>query len=183
MSFIKKFEDKENKKKLDKKMDAELPFFMTLVTLLATSGFGPRTIFIKIKDMELLPHSRLESLKILKKIDILGKDPLIVMAEAQEKGASSFGEFLNGWVSAIQSGGDVVSYLKEKMNGSFELYQAQQEELAKRVETVIETYMTMQVVVLAVYIIITATTSGAVDVVSTPSDFAISSIPSSRGVY
>ncbi len=168
MSFIKKYEAEDKKKKLNKKLDPELPFFITIVTLLGTSGFGPYTIFTKIKDLELLPNVRLESLKILKKIDILGKDPLVVMSETKEKG-SSFGEFLNGWVSAIQSGGDVVNYLKTKMDSSFELYESQQQELAKRVETLIETYMTMQVVVLAIYIIITATSTDGIGL-TTPTD-------------
>ena len=161
MSFIKKHEESDKKKKLNKKLDSELPFFITIVTLLATSGFGPYTIFLKIKELDLLPHSRLESIKILKRIDILGKDPLIVMAGTDERG-SSFGDFLNGWVSAIQSGGDVVNYLATKMNSAFQLYESSQSELAKKVETVIETYMTMQVVVLAIYIIVTATSTDGV---------------------
>jgi archaeal flagellar protein FlaJ len=165
MSFIKKHEEEDKKKKLNKKIDPELPFFITIVTLLATSGFGPYTIFLKIKNLDLLPHVRLESIKILKRIDILGQDPLVVMSESKEKG-SGFGDFLSGWVSAIQSGGDVVNYLKSKMDGAFEMYESQQEELAKKVETVIETYMTMQVVVLAIYIIITATSTDGVG--STP---------------
>jgi len=165
MSFIKKHEEEDKKKKLNKKIDPELPFFITIVTLLATSGFGPYTIFLKIKNLDLLPHVRLESIKILKRIDILGQDPLVVMSESKEKG-SGFGDFLSGWVSAIQSGGDVVNYLKSKMDSAFEMYESQQEELAKKVETVIETYMTMQVVVLAIYIIITATSTDGVG--STP---------------
>lgn len=161
MSFIKKHEQADKKKKANKKIEPELPFFITIVTLLATSGFGPYTIFLKIKNLDLLPNVRLESIKILKKIDILGMDPLVVMAETNEKG-SNFGDFLNGWVSSIQSGGDVVNYLNSKMNAAFQMYEAQQQELAKKVETVIETYMTMQVVVLAIYIIVTATGTGGV---------------------
>ncbi|MEX0863042.1 type II secretion system F family protein [Nitrosopumilus sp.] len=169
MSFLKKIEGNDKKKKSNKKIDSELPFFITIVTLLATSGFGPYTIFLKIKDLDLLPNVRLESMKILKRIDILGKDPLIVMSETNERG-SSFGDFLNGWVSAIQSGGDVVNYLTTKMNSAFEIYESQQGELAKKVETVIETYMTMQVVVLAVYIIITATSTDGVGTAPGPND-------------
>jgi len=161
MSFLKKHELEDKKKKLNKKIDAELPFFMTIVTLLATSGFGPYTIFQKIKEMDLLPNVRIESIKIIKKIDILGQDPLIVMAETKER-ASEFGEFLAGWVSAIQSGGDVVSYLTTKMNSAFEIYETQQKEKANKVQTVIETYMTMQIVVLAIYIIVTATSTDGV---------------------
>jgi len=161
MSFIKKHEATDKKKKLNKKINSELPFFITIVTLLATSGFGPYTIFLKIKDLDLLPNVRLESIKILKRIDILGKDPLVVMAETNEKG-SNFGDFLNGWVSSIQSGGDVVNYLTTKMNSAFQMYESEQEELAKKVETIIETYMTMQIVVLAIYIIVTATSTDGI---------------------
>ncbi len=170
MSFLKKAGSKDNGKKPNKKIDAELPFFMTIVTLLATSGFGPYTIFKKIKDLELLPNVRIESIKIIKKIDILGQDPLVVMTETKEK-ASEFGEFLSGWVSSIQTGGDVISYLTTKMNNAFEVYEAQQKEAANRVQTIIETYMTMQIVVLAIYIIVTATSTEGVGTAPGPNDF------------
>ena len=90
MSFLKNHEAKDKQKKVNKKIDSELPFFMTIVTLLATSGFGPYTIFKKIKDMELLPNVRIESIKIIKKIDIHGQDTLVVMAETKQR-ASKFG--------------------------------------------------------------------------------------------
>ncbi len=125
MSFLKKHETNDKQKKVNKKIDAELPFFITIVTLLATSGFGPYTIFKKIKEMEILPNVRIESIKIIKKIDILGQDPLVVMRETKER-SSEFGGFLSGWVSAIQSGGDVVNYLTTKMNNAFEVYDAHQ---------------------------------------------------------
>jgi len=169
MSFLKKHETADKKKKLNKKIDAELPFFMTIVTLLATSGFGPYTIFQKMKEMDILPNVRIESIKIIKRIDILGQDPLLVMAETKEK-ASEFGEFLSGWVSSIQSGGDVVNYLTQKMNNAWEVYEAQQREKANKVATVIETYMTMQIVVLAIYIIVTATSTDGVGTPPGPDD-------------
>ena len=162
MSFLKNHDQKDKQKKLNKKIDTELPFFITIVTLLATSGFGPYSIFIKIKDMELLPNVRKEAMKILKKIDILGMDPLTVMIEVKDKGPSNFGEFLSGYVSAIQSGGDVVNYLKTKMNGAFDLYESAQKGLVEQVKALVDTYMTMQIVILAVYIIVTATTTGGV---------------------
>ena len=163
MSFLKNSGKKDKQKKTDKKIDSELPFFITIVTLLATSGFGPYSIFIKIKDMELLPNVRNESIKILKKIDLLGMDPLTVMTEVKDKGPSNFGEFLSGYVSAIQSGGDVVNYLKTKMDNAFELYESAQKGLVEKVKALVDTYMTMQIVILAVYIIITATTTGGIN--------------------
>jgi flagellar protein FlaJ len=163
MSFLKNSGQKDKQKKIDKKIDSELPFFITIVTLLATSGFGPYSIFIKIKDMDLLPNVRNESIKILKKIDLLGMDPLTVMTEVKDKGPSNFGEFLSGYVSAIQSGGDVVNYLKTRMNSAFELYESAQKGLVEKVKALVDTYMTMQIVILAVYIIITATTTSGIN--------------------
>ncbi len=170
MSFIKKYETKDKQKKSNKNVETELPFFITMVTLLATSGFGPYTIFKKITELELLPNVRIESIKILKKIDILGKDPLEVMAKTKVNGSPGFGEFLSGWVSTIQSGGDVVNYLKTKMDTAFELYEAHQKELAGRIQTLVETYMTTQIIVLAIYIIVTVTSTGSTSAAANPDD-------------
>ena len=101
MSFLKHIDKWDNKgKKSKKKIEKELPFFISIVTLLATSGFGPYTIFQKMRDIKLLPAIREESMKILKRVDILGTDPLTAIMEVKEKNASRpFGEFLAGYVS------------------------------------------------------------------------------------
>ena len=61
MSALTKLLEKEKNAAKKKKIEKELPYFMTFVTLLATSGFGPYTIFQKLKDLTLLPESRNES--------------------------------------------------------------------------------------------------------------------------
>ena len=128
---------------------------MTLVTLLTTSGFGPYTIFQKLKEVTQLPESRNESEKILKRVELLGMDPLTAMTQVKDKSpAREFAEFLGGYVSAIQGGGDVVIYLSSKMKSAFERYAEVEKESIEKVTTIIETYMIMQVVVLAVYIVI-----------------------------
>jgi archaeal flagellar protein FlaJ len=161
LSLLKHHEKLNGKKSLNKQIDSELPYFITIVMLFATSGFGPYSIFLKIKDMDLLPNIRKESIKILKKIDMLGMDPLTVMNDVKNKNSSHFGEFLSGYVSSIQSGGDLTSYLKSKMDSTFALYENIQKQLVEKVKALVEAYMTLQVVVLAVYIIITATTNDA----------------------
>jgi len=59
-----------------KKIEFELPYVMTFITLLAASGFGPYAVFQKLREISLLPASKKESDKILKRIDLLGLDPL-----------------------------------------------------------------------------------------------------------
>jgi len=154
LSALSKLLENEKNAAKKKKIEMELPYFMTFVTLLATSGFGPYTIFQKLKDITLLPESRNESEKILKRIDLLGLDPLTAMTKVKEKSpAREFAEFLGGYVSAIQGGGDVVSYLSSKMKSAFERYAEFERGTIEKVTTIIETYMIMQVVVLAVYIV------------------------------
>jgi len=162
LSVLTKLLTKEKNTVNKKKIEKELPYFMTFVCLLATSGFGPYTIFQKLQDLTLLPESQNESRKILKRVDLLGLDPLTAMTKVKEKSpAREFAEFLGGYVSAIQGGGDVVSYLNSKMKAAFERYAEIEKASVDKVTTVIETYMIMQVVVLAVYIVMNAVSNPA----------------------
>ena len=167
LSFLKQIHKSDNEKKTKKKIEKELPFFISIVTLLATSGFGPYTIFQKMHDIKLLPTIRQESIKILKRVDVLGLDPLAAMMEAKEKNASRpFGEFLAGYVSSIQAGGNVVNYLTSKLNSTFERYGDVEKSSVSTVKALVESFMTMQIVILAVYIIITATSVTGDDLAS-----------------
>jgi len=83
LSFLKQIHKSGNEKKTKKKIEKELPFFISIVTLFATSGFGPYTIFQKMHDIKLLPTIRQESIKILKRVDVLGLDPLAAMMEGK----------------------------------------------------------------------------------------------------
>ncbi len=140
-----------------KKIEFELPYVMTFITLLAASGFGPYVVFQKLREISLLPASKKESDKILKRIDLLGLDPLTAMMKVKEKSPSKeFAEFLSGYVAAIQGGGDVVSYLKSKMRSTFDRYVEIEKQSIEKVKSVVEAYLTIQVVLLAVYIIINA---------------------------
>jgi len=172
LSFLKQLSKNETNKKQKAVLDKELPFFITIVTLLASSGFGPYTIFQKMLDIKLLPTIREESIKILKRVDIMGIDPLSAITESKNKIASrALGDFLGGYVSAIQSGGNVVNYLKSKMINIFEQYGDAEKESIEKVKALIDSYMTIQIVVLAVYIIVTATTTTAGSTPGTEDDF------------
>ncbi|HXX06171.1 MAG TPA: type II secretion system F family protein, partial [Candidatus Bathyarchaeia archaeon] len=148
---------KEWEKKQSKKIERELPFFITIVSLLAASGFGPYTIFQKMKDVGLLPTIQKESIKILKRIDMLGTDPLTALSEAKERPSSrALGEFLGGYVSAIQSGGNVINYLKSKMESAFERFENLEKQSVEKIAGLVHGWLTMQIVVLAVFILMAA---------------------------
>ncbi len=168
MLSLKKFEVKEYESRQKKKIEKELPYFITIVFLLASSGLGPYFIFKKIREINLLPVIRQEVDKILKRIDFLGVDPLTVLNETKNRSSSkALGEFLGGYVSSIQSGGNVMNYLKAKMESAFDVYAEVEKNSVENTKAIIEAFMTLQVVVLAVFIIVAAMGNNPLDATST----------------
>ena len=157
MLSLKKLDQADYEKKQNKKIERELPYFITIMSLLASSGFGPYTILQKIKEINLLPIIQTETIKILKKIDMLGMDPLTALSQAKDKPSSrALGEFLNGYVSAIQSGGNVVNYLKSKMASSYDRLENIEKSSVEKLSGVVHGWLTMQIVILAVFILVAA---------------------------
>ncbi|MBI3623635.1 secretion system protein [Candidatus Pacearchaeota archaeon] len=157
MLSLKKLDQGEYEKKQGKKIERELPYFITIVSLLAASGLGPYNILQKIKDFKLLPIIRFEAVKILKRIDMLGVDPLLALSQAKDKPSSkALGEFLGGYVSAIQSGGNVINYLKSKMISSFDRLENIEKQSVEKLSGIVHAWLTTQIVVLAVFILMAA---------------------------
>ena len=154
MISLKKLNQGEYEKSQAKKIEKELPFFVTIVSLLTTSGYGPYTILQKVKNITLLPIIQAESVKILKRIDLLGVDPLTALNDAKDKPSSkALGEFLSGYVSAIQSGGNVINYLKSKMLSAFERFENAEKQSVEKVGGIVHAWLTTQIVILAVFIL------------------------------
>jgi archaeal flagellar protein FlaJ len=157
MLSIKKLEQSDYEKKQSKKIEREMPYFITVVSLLAASGLGPYNILQKIKAIQLLPIIRFETVKILKRVDMLGVDPLVALNQAKDKPSSkALGEFLGGYVSAIQSGGNVINYLKSKMSSSFERLENTEKQSVEKISGIVHAWLTMQIVILAVFILVAA---------------------------
>ena len=92
---------------------------------------------------------------------MLGLDPLTAMSQAKEKPSSkALGEFLGGYVSSIQSGGNVINYLKSKMNSAYESHENAQKQSIEKISGIVHGWLSMQIVVLALFIMISAMGSG-----------------------
>ena len=157
MLSLKKLDQAEYEKNQNKKIERELPYFITIVSLLASSGFGPYTILQKLKEIPLLPIIQTEIVKILKRIDMLGVDPLTALSQAKDKPSSKgLGEFLGGYVSAIQSGGNVINYLKSKMSSAYERLENSEKQSVEKLSGIVHAWLTMQIVILAVFILVAA---------------------------
>ena len=160
MLSLSKINEKGFEQKQGKKINTELPYFITIVTLLTSAGVGPYFMLQRVKSMDLLPTIRDESLKMIKRIDLLGMDPLEVMRQVRTRASSkALGEFYDGYVSTVESGGNLLSYLKSKMKMVFDRHAESQKQAVVKLGALVEAYMTIQVVLLAVYIISAAVIS------------------------
>lgn len=160
MLSISKVKEKDFERSQTKKINKEIPYFITIVALLSSAGIGPYFMLQRVKGIELLPTIRNESLKMLKRIDLLGVDPLEVMRQVRTHTSSkALGEFFDGYVSTVESGGNIVSYLKSKMKTVFDRHAESQKQAVVKLGALVEAYMTIQVVLLAVYIISAAVIS------------------------
>lgn len=142
------------------KIDRELPYFVTLVTLMASSGISPYHSLKKIMHFDTLPTMKKEAGSMVKQVEILGVDPLTVMnKKAEESSSRLYQDFLAGYVSTVQTGGSIVNFLKSKMWSIFDLKAAMAKQLVTKLAGLVEAYMVIQVVVLTLYIMFVAFSS------------------------
>jgi len=171
--------DKKSKPKPDKRLgerlDRELPFVITLITIMAASGITPFGSFTKLARYKLLPYIMKEARNIIGQVHILGEDPLTAMEKrANISGSRQYRDLLMGYVSTVRNGGDIASFLQSKMKSIFEFEVAVARQSVAKVGGLVDAYMIMQVIGLSLYVVLvamssTATGGGSMLPVSLPS--------------
>ena len=149
-------------KRLGEKIDRELPFVITLVTIMAASGITPFGSFAKLARYKLLPYVMRESRHIIGQVHILGEDPLSAMEKRAETTASKqYRDLLLGYVSTVRNGGDIASFLQSKMKSIFEYEVAVARQSVAKIGGLVDAYMIMQVIALSMYVVVVALSSSA----------------------
>jgi len=142
------------------KIDRELPYFITLITLMASSGISPYQSLKKIMTYDILPMMKKEAVTMVKQVEVLGNDPLTVMNKrAEETSSTLYQDFLAGYVSTVQTGGSIVNFLKSKMWSIFDQHAAKSKQLVTSLAGLVDAYMIIQVVILTMYIMFVALSS------------------------
>src|ERR1051325_8659223 len=151
---------KKPDKKLGEKIDRELPYVITLVTIMAASGVTPFGSFTKLARYKLLPFIMKEARNIVGQVHILGEDPLTAMEKRAEISASrQYRDLLLGYVSTVRNGGDIASFLQSKMLSIFEYEVAVARQSIAKVGGLVDAYMIMQVIALSLYVVVVALSS------------------------
>jgi len=134
--------------------DRELPFAFILITLMASCGISPYESFKRLMSVHILPFIQKESREIVRQVEVLGRDPLKAMLRrAEETESKIFSDFLKGYVSTVNSGGSVTSYLESKLRSIIEIQTAAAVRSIEKLETLVESYMVMLLILLCTYIL------------------------------
>lgn len=118
-------------KEREKDIDEALPHALNYMLALANAGLPPREIWASVSRAPVFGAMAEEAARIRRDLDLFGKDLLEAMRDAQERTPSKrFNEFLQGAISAFQSGVELESYLRNKGD------QYQREALEKQLQDI-----------------------------------------------
>jgi len=142
----------------DPKLEAELPYVTMMVTLMAASGITPYESFKRLRNVEILTKFKEEGDEIVRLVEVLGYDPLTAMSKRADATVSrQYADFLEGYISSVRSGGSVINYLTSKLRSIFDVHAAKAQNAVERLETLVEAYMVMLIVIFCFYILSTVT--------------------------
>jgi flagellar protein FlaJ len=160
------------RRKQSEKIAYELPFVAMIFTVMAASGITLYEGWKKLRSINLLPNIKKEAEEVVRQVEVLGYDTLTVMyKKADETKSKLYRDFLAGYVSAVKSGGNLVSFLNSKLRSIFEMRSAAEKRSIENLGTLVEAYSVMLIVTLCIYllIIVVYSTSFALEIGSSPS--------------
>ncbi len=142
----------------DKKLEVELPYATMMITLMAASGVTPYESFKRLRKVDILHKFKEEGNEIVRLVEVLGNDPLTAMEKRAEQTISrQYADFLQGYISSVRSGGSVINYLTSKLRSIFDVHAANARNSVERLETLVEAYMVLLIVIFCIYILSTVT--------------------------
>lgn len=125
-------------------IDQDLPFVLSELSILASSGLTPIKIFRNLSQRKEKSPINDEFKKIIYKIDIEGNDIITALSStAKESPSDSFREMLWDIGNMIHQGGNLDIYLREKADSTMQLKRDVQKEFIETLGTYSELYISL----------------------------------------
>lgn len=126
------------------KIDQELPFTLSELSILASTGLSPVEIVRKIAKRKESETVAAEFKKLVYKMDIEGKDLITAMSDtARETPSQPFRETLWDLANMVHQGGDLDQYLRSKADDVMKTKRATQKEFIDKLGTYSDIYITL----------------------------------------
>jgi flagellar protein FlaJ len=130
-----------------KKMELELPYVASHMSILATAGIPPTRMFRLLEDSKTTPEVASDSNEIVRDVDIMGKDIMTALETERDRSPSQvFADVLEGLVATIRSGGNMKNYLLDATHTIMDLRRIAAKQLIESLGVFAETYITLMIV-------------------------------------
>jgi len=139
-----------------RRIDLNLPYAINYVSAMSSAGVTPTEIFHSLSKQEIYGEIQKEAACIYKDVSILGKDILSAIRDAVKRTPSEkFGEFLQGLIVTVTSGGSLKTYFVAKAKQYMIENRQQQRQMIENLGIMAESYVTAAVAgILLMFIVI-----------------------------
>jgi flagellar protein FlaJ len=128
------------------KLDLEVPFAGTYISVMATGGLSPYASLRRLKDCSLLPNISKTVKNIEVDVQIRGLDPVTAMEEsAQHLPSRDYKDLMMGYASTLRTGGDVIHYLLVRTETMFRDLVTKVRAFGERAATLMESYIAVSI--------------------------------------
>lgn len=125
-------------------LDRELPFTLSELSVLASTGTSPVQLFRRMARRDHDPAMTGEFKKVVYKVDIQGKDLITALAEtAKESPSTQVREAFWDLGNMIHQGGNLDDYLRSKSEDVLKLKRLVQKEFIDRLVTFVDMYVSL----------------------------------------
>ena len=130
-----------------KRMDLELPYVTTHMSILAAAGMPPARMFKLLEDSRTTPQVASEANEVVRDVEIMGNDIITALEAERDRSPSKvFAEVLEGLVATIRSGGNMKGYLLDSTRAMMDLRRVAAKQLIESLATFADIYVTLLVV-------------------------------------
>lgn len=130
-----------------KRMELELPYVASHMSILATAGIAPTRMFKLLEDSKTTPEVASDSNEIVRDVEVLGQDIMTALELERDRSPSSvFADVLEGLVATIRSGGNLKNYLLDATHTIMDLRRIAAKQLIESLSVFAETYVSLMIV-------------------------------------
>jgi flagellar protein FlaJ len=128
------------------KLDLEVPFAGTYISVMATGGMSPYDSLKRLKDCNLLPNISKVTKEIEVDVQIKGFDPVSAIEKsAKHLPSKDYKDLMLGYVSTLKTGGDIIHYLLVRTDSMFKDLAIKVKAFGERASVLMESYVTISI--------------------------------------
>lgn len=100
---------------IKRRLEDELPFTTGYMAILTSAGVSPENIFKSLSYLPVPLAVTAQAKDVVRDVNLFGSDIISALEEASKRTPSeTFREMIEGFISAIDSGGNLAAYLRQK---------------------------------------------------------------------